>query len=114
MISSRLMLVLGWPRWFKRLAALILDVSLCILTTWIAFYLRLGIWIDVFREQLTVDLLARPGIVTLVAIALSIPLFISFGLYRAIFRYSGWYALLAIARAISLYGLIFAGIFTAI
>jgi FlaA1/EpsC-like NDP-sugar epimerase len=36
------------------------------------------------------------------------------GLYRAIFRYSGWPALLAVARATSIYGLLYASIFTAI
>lgn len=114
MIRSRVIHILGLPRWLKRLSALILDINLCILTTWVAFYLRLGVWVNVFGDQLTPDLLARPGITTFVAIIVSIPLFILFGLYRAIFRYTGWPALLAIARAISIYGLIFAGIFTAV
>jgi FlaA1/EpsC-like NDP-sugar epimerase len=36
------------------------------------------------------------------------------GLYRAIFRHSGWPALLAVARAVGIYGLLYASIFTAI
>lgn len=112
MIRSKVMFILGWPRWFKRLVAFALDLLLCMLTTWIAFYLRLGVWVDVWGEQLTPDLLAKPGLATMTAMVISVPIFISFGLYRAIFRYSGWPALLTIARAIGLYGLIYAAIFT--
>jgi FlaA1/EpsC-like NDP-sugar epimerase len=36
------------------------------------------------------------------------------GLYRAIFRFSGWPALLAVTRAIFIYGLLYASLFTAI
>jgi FlaA1/EpsC-like NDP-sugar epimerase len=112
MIRSRVMFVLGWPRWFKRLVALALDLVLCVLTTWLAFYLRLGVWVNVWGEQLTPDLLARPGIATIAAIVIALPIFIFFGLYRAIFRYSGWPALLLIAKAIGLYGIIYIAIFT--
>lgn len=112
MIRSRVMFVLGWPRWFKRLVALTFDLVLCILTTWLAFYLRLGIWVNVWGEQLTPDLLAKPGIATIAAIVIALPIFIYFGLYRAIFRYSGWPALLAIARAIGIYGIVYFAIFT--
>lgn len=112
MIRSGAMFILGWPRWFKRAIALILDIVLCILTTWVAFYLRLGVWVTIWGEQLTPDLLAKPAIATVAAIVISLPIFIFFGLYRVIFRYSGWPALLAIARAISLYGLIYIAIFT--
>jgi hypothetical protein len=34
--------VLGLPRYAKRFIALTVDISLCILTVWLAFYLRLG------------------------------------------------------------------------
>lgn len=114
MLRSKVMFILGWPRWFKRLIALILDVNLCILTTWLAFYLRLGIWLKPYGDQLTPELLAKPGLAIIGAIAISIPIFIWAGLYRAIFRYSGWPALLTIARAIGIYGIIYIGIFTVI
>lgn len=42
------------------------------------------------------------------------PIFIVSGLYRAIFRYSGWPALLAVARAVGVYGLLYAAVFAAI
>ena len=112
MLRSKVMFILGWPRWVKRLVALILDINLCILTAWLAFYLRLGVVLNPFVDQLTPDLLVKPGLAIIGAISLSIPIFIWSGLYRAIFRYSGWPALLTIARAIGFYGLIYAGIFT--
>jgi FlaA1/EpsC-like NDP-sugar epimerase len=112
MIRSKVMFILGWPRWFKRLMVLALDLVLCIIATWVAFYLRLGVGVNVWGEQLTPDLLAKPWVATIVSIVVSLPIFIFFGLYRAIFRYSGWPALLTIARAISLYAAIYAAIFT--
>ena len=48
------------------------------------------------------------------SIAIALPIFIVSGLYRAIFRYSGWPALLAVARAVVIYGLLYASVFTAI
>jgi FlaA1/EpsC-like NDP-sugar epimerase len=47
------------------------------------------------------------------SMALALPVFIVMGLYRAIFRYSGWPALLAVAQAIGIYGLLYASVFTA-
>ena len=44
----------------------------------------------------------------------ALPIFMVSGLYRAIFRYSGWPALLAVARAVVIYGLIYLIILTAI
>jgi FlaA1/EpsC-like NDP-sugar epimerase len=47
-----------------------------------------------------------------VSIALAIPLFMVSGLYHAIFRYSGLLAMMAMVRAMLLYGLLFAAVFT--
>lgn len=48
------------------------------------------------------------------AIGIALPIFVVSGLYRAIFRHSGWPALLAVARAVGVYGVLYASIFTAI
>jgi FlaA1/EpsC-like NDP-sugar epimerase len=45
-------------------------------------------------------------------VVLALPVFITSGLYRAIFRYSGLPAMVAVARAMLLYGVAFAAIFT--
>lgn len=100
-------MALNLPRVIKRLAVLLLDIFLCIFTVLGAFYLRLGQWIPIFGDD---DWNA--SIVILAAILLGVPIFIGFGLYRQIFRYSGISALTRIAQAMCLYALIFIFIFT--
>lgn len=103
---SRLVVpVLAMPRVAKRIVALLVDVSLCVLTVWLAYYLRLGVFVPLSGNAL---------IAAGASVALTLPVFIVSGLYRAIFRYSGWPALLAVARAVGIYGLLYAAIFTAI
>ena len=34
--------VLALPRYTKRIIVLLVDISSCVLTVWLAFYLRLG------------------------------------------------------------------------
>jgi len=96
--------VLTLPRTVKRMVAIIVDTTMCVLTVWVAYYLRLGEFIS-----LTDNAKWAVG----VSIGLAIPIFVMSGLYRAIFRYSGWPALLAVAQAIGIYGLLYASIFTA-
>ena len=45
---------------------------------------------------------------------LAIPIFIVSGLYRAIFRYNGWPAMVTVARAVGIYGVLYASLFTVI
>ncbi len=97
--------ILALPRAAKRFVALSVDLGLCVLTVWLAFYLRLG-------EFVVLSGTALWAVSASVGIAL--PIFIVSGLYRAIFRYSGWPALLAVARTVGIYGLLYASIFTAI
>ena len=103
--------VLGLPRGAKRSVVILLDISLCVLTVWLAYYLRLGEFIGFARH-------AQWGTgaswAAVASVVLALPLFIVSGLYRAIFRYSGWPALLAVARAVGIYGLLYASVFTAI
>lgn len=97
--------ILALPRVAKRFVALSVDFGLCVLTVWLAFYLRMG-------EFVALSGAAMWAVTASVIIAL--PFFIISGLYRAIFRYSGWPALLAVARAVGIYGLLYASVFTAI
>ena len=87
--------ILGWPRALKHLVVLALDVVMCLFATWLAFSLRLDTlnWPD--GAQWWVYALTP---------ALAVPVFIRFGLYRAIFRYTGQAALLATAKAVAVYG----------
>lgn len=97
--------ILALPRAAKRLVALSVDLALCVLTVWLAYYLRLGEFVALAGSMLWA---------AVASIGIALPIFIVSGLYRAIFRYSGWPALLAVARAIGIYGLLYASIFTAI
>lgn len=97
--------ILALPRLTKRLVALSVDLGLCVLTVWLAYYLRLGEFVALSGSALWA---------VVVAMGLAIPIFVISGLYRAIFRYSGWPALLAVAQAVGIYGLLYAAIFTAI
>jgi len=103
--------VLALPRPAKRFVALTVDLSLCVLTVWLAYYLRLGEFICVAGSSEWAQGAVWAGAAS---IGIALPIFIVSGLYRAIFRYSGWPALLAVARAVSIYGLLYASVFTAI
>jgi FlaA1/EpsC-like NDP-sugar epimerase len=97
--------ILDLPRAVKRIIAIAVDVVLCLVTVALAYRLRLDEWIMPSGNQWW-----SYG----AAIFLSIPIFIRFGLYRAIFRYVGWNALFSVVRACALYGAIYALIFSAV
>lgn len=97
--------MLALPRVAKRLLALSVDASLCVLTVWLAFYLRLG-------EG--VALSGTAFLAVLASLFLALPVFIIAGMYRAIFRYSGWAALMTVVKAVVIYGMSFAALFSAI
>jgi len=101
--------VLALPRFAKRILVLSVDLALCILTVWLAYYLRLGEFISLTVQGQWTEGAVWAGTAT---VAMALPIFIVSGLYRAIFRYSGWPALLAVARAVAIYGLLYACIFT--
>ena len=93
--------VLGWPRSLKRLVVMALDVTMSVFATWLAFTLRLDTphWPE--GAQWWVYALAP---------ALAAPVFVRFGLYRAIFRYTGQAALVTTAKAVAVYGGLLFGI----
>lgn len=97
--------MLALPRVAKRAVAVSVDLGLCVFTVWLAYYLRLGEFVALSGNAL---------LAVAASMAIALPIFITSGLYRAIFRYSGWPALLTVARAVSVYGLLYASIFTAI
>jgi FlaA1/EpsC-like NDP-sugar epimerase len=93
--------MMAWPRLRKQLSVIVLDVVLVLLATWFAFSLRL--------DTLHWPSGAQWGVYGLAPL-LSVPIFVRLGLYRAIFRYTGLAALLAIAKAVSLYAMLLFGI----
>ncbi|VVP78136.1 UDP-N-acetyl-alpha-D-glucosamine C6 dehydratase [Pseudomonas fluorescens] len=91
--------LLSLPRRHKRTLQVITDFLLVWLALWMAFAVRLGI-----------DEMSNPFIqhfwLFLAAPVVAIPLFIRFGMYRAVMRYFGNDALIAIIKAVSLSSLI--------
>jgi FlaA1/EpsC-like NDP-sugar epimerase len=96
-------LLLSLPRSVKRGLMMIFDILICGLSVWLAFGLRLDHWGHLEGNQ---------WVVLIVAIGFSFPLFISFGLYRAIFRYVGSAAFASMVRVFIIYSLLFFCTFT--
>ena len=97
--------LLSLPRPLKRIIALTVDASFCILSVWFAYCLRMDDWI----------VLDRYGwFAVAISLVLAIPLFIVLGLYRAIFRYAGLPAFLVVVKALTIYSIAYITIFTAI
>jgi FlaA1/EpsC-like NDP-sugar epimerase len=85
-------------RYSKRIIAVIVDVVLCVLCTWLAFALRL--------EELILfkDFNFYPAIISII---IAIPIFFLFDLYRTIFRYTSLSIVFTILASTSIYGLLY-------
>jgi len=95
--------VLNLHRFVKQTIVVILDLSLCILSTWLAFYLRLEQFILINK-----DLVLSAA---LVSIILALPLFWLLGFYRTIFRYSGLSIMFSVFIAFLVYGSLYFSVF---
>jgi len=100
-IQKIMKVLLNQPRFIKTFIAFLIDLFLCIFSVWISFYLRLGYLVSLSERGLNA---------LFFAVILSVPIFISFGLYKAIFRYSGLYTIFIVSKAISIYGILFISI----
>jgi len=90
--------VISLNRYTKRLVAIITDVSLCIICTWLAFILRLDELILFRNFNFTPAFLS---------IILAIPIFWIFGLYRTIFRFTNSSIIFTISLSTFIYGIIY-------
>tara|TARA_Y100001968_G_scaffold316258_1_gene343861 strand:+ start:10117 stop:12066 length:1950 start_codon:yes stop_codon:yes gene_type:complete len=96
---------LDLPRGKKLILSLIVDSFLCFFTVWLAFLLRLG---EIPNKY---ELIFFP---TVISIFFAIPVFYLSGLYRTIFRYSGWAAMLTVSKSVLIYGFLFSILITLI
>ncbi|MEE9099928.1 MULTISPECIES: polysaccharide biosynthesis protein [Pseudomonas] len=96
MLRERL---LRLPRRYKRLLQVATDVILVWFALWMAFIVRLG------TEDLMYPLRVHSWLFV-AAPLVAIPLFIRFGMYRAVMRYLGNDALIAIWKAVTLSALL--------
>jgi FlaA1/EpsC-like NDP-sugar epimerase len=83
------------PRRQKRLIQVTMDVVLVWAALWLAFVVRLG-------DSTAIEPFAGHAWLFILAPIIAIPLFIRCGMYRAVMRYFGNDALLAIAKAVTL------------
>ncbi|ANM07869.1 polysaccharide biosynthesis protein [Rhizobium phaseoli] len=97
--------LLAMPRPAKRALALLVDSSFCVLTIWLAYCFRLNEWTVLTGVQ---------WLPVFVSLCMALPIFIVMGMYRAIFRYAGLAAFIAVLKAIAIYGVAFMTIFTAL
>ncbi|KRP58525.1 polysaccharide biosynthesis protein [Pseudomonas trivialis] len=91
--------LLSLPRRQKRILQVLTDVILVWVALWLAFVVRLGMdeMINPVKMHLWLFICAP---------VVSVPLFIRFGMYRAVMRYFGNDALIAIVKAVSLSALV--------
>jgi FlaA1/EpsC-like NDP-sugar epimerase len=97
--------LLNLPRFIKRVLAIHCDALICAFSVWLAFGLRSDDWGYFQLSQWWVFI---------ASIGFSFPLFVYFGLYRAIFRYMGSAALASMARVFIIYTCLFFLAFTII
>lgn len=87
--------MLALPRRYKRALQVAMDVILVVLALWLAFAVRLGI------DEMNNPLVTHPWLFV-AAPVVAVPIFIRFGMYRAVMRYFGNDALITIIKAVSL------------
>ena len=88
----------SFPRFYKQAFLAVTDSILLVMALIIAFTMRLGEF-DFEKLDSSLSLF-------LIIPFLSVPIFIRFGLYRAIIRYIGFKALWAVFQAVSLYSIL--------
>ncbi|WP_099592992.1 MULTISPECIES: polysaccharide biosynthesis protein [Pseudomonas] len=97
-LKSRL---LGLSRRYKRALQVVVDLFLIWFALWLSFVVRLGF------DYAGSPVLDHPWLFV-VAPIVGVPIFIKFGLYRAVMRYFGNEALVAIFKAVGLSSLVLA------
>ena len=93
-LVSRSQNLFNLPRYTKRLIVIVIDASLCVLCTWLAFYIRLEKFIKIDESTF---------LTVLISIFLVIPIFWLLGLYKTMFRFTGLSLILTTALAIIVY-----------
>lgn len=93
-----LTLVIAMPSYFKRSILILIDSLVLIFALWLSFSLSLDKWYwssGIVNEPIVLLMLLSP--------ILGVPVFLQFGLYRAIIRYMGMKALFSVFKAVTIY-----------
>lgn len=97
-IKNTIQYFIEMPRWAKQIFAVAIDLILCVICVWLAFYLRLGTPFGYFEQKIYVSL---------ISIIVVLPIFWKLGAYNVIFRYFGEPALSSLVNALLLYTFVF-------
>ncbi|MBD62514.1 MAG: polysaccharide biosynthesis protein [Gammaproteobacteria bacterium] len=97
-MNSLFTILIAMPSSFKRAILIIADSLIVIFALWLSFSLRFGNWywpIGGVNDSIALLMMIAP--------ALAVPVFIQFGLYRAIIRYLDMKAFLSVFKAVIIY-----------
>lgn len=86
--------LLALPRSQKRLLQIVFDTLLIWLALWLAFYLRLD-------DASVISPLGGHAWLFIAAPLISLPIFVRYGLYRAVMRYVGYQTLITVGLAVT-------------
>lgn len=95
--------ILNIPKQIKIILMILIDSSLCCLSIWFAYYLRIG------NFSTPIEWMIIP---MLIAISISIIIFWFLGVYQNIFRFFDNYSILKLFKSISIYSIFFFSIIT--
>lgn len=102
-ITAFLEFIASLSRRKKQAIVLFTDLLLCIQSIWIAYSLRIGVWVywDIAIQK-----------IVFVALLTMVPVFFITGVYNAIFRYAGAGMMKTLVRGVLLYSIPMIGIFS--
>lgn len=103
LFSGASLVAAALPRYAKRSLAVLIDIGSCLISVWLAFFLRLGESVSIFGNA---------GWAVVACLCLAIPIFSVSGLYHVIFRYSGSALLLHLLKTVAVYGFLYSSLIT--
>lgn len=103
-LTSAAQFFIRLPRWAKRMLLVAIDINLCVLAVWVAYFLRLSEWIPLYGAPLW----AVVG-----SLAFALPIFVLMGVYRPVFRHADSTGVNQILLASLVYTLFYFAVFTA-
>lgn len=104
-ITSFLEKIARLARWKKKGIVFLLDILLCVQSIWIAYSLRIGVWVlwDIAVQK-----------IVLICLLTMVPVFVLSGVYKAIFRYAGTGMMKTLVRAFGIYSVVIATVFAVV
>jgi FlaA1/EpsC-like NDP-sugar epimerase len=105
MLKNTRNILLASPRLIKQAFAVLSDVIICAIAVLLAMDLRMETHVSWSNQHTWMFVMG---------LVLFLPIFVSMGLYRAIFRYAGLQVIFSLNKAMTFYALLYASVFTLI